>query len=102
MTHATTERIVPWAVVCVGDTIRGADGASYTVTTIKRTGKYLNVWIHTGEPFGAYQATVRPDAAVTILERGECGTIVDLFVERGIVVEVIEIEAELATGERAC
>ena len=94
------ERIVPWAVVCVGDTIRGADGLSYVVISVERTGaRNLDVWI-TNYPDNA-QATVRADAAVTILERGEAGTIVDLFAERGIVAEVIEIEAELATGERA-
>lgn len=96
------ERVGPWALVCVGDTIRGADGSSYVVTTVKHVGRHLSVWIKSGEPFGAYQATVAPGAAVTILERGEAGTIVDLFAERGIVAEVIEIEAELATGERAC
>ena len=103
MTHATAERVVPWAVVCVGDAIRGADGLSYGVSTIKRTGQHLNVWIVPDEitDTSMYQATVRPDAAVTILDRGEAGQVVDLFAERGIVAEVIEIEAELATGERA-
>ena len=95
------ERIVPWALVCVGDSIRGADGLSYAVNTIRKTGRELNVWIRAEElDSNTYQACVRPDAAVTILERGECGTIVDLFAERGIIAEVIEISAESATGER--
>lgn len=95
-----TERIAPWALVCVGDTIRGADALSYVVSTVKLTGHQLNVWIKSTGPEGQYQATVRPDAAVTILERGEAGQVVDLFAERGIIAEVIEISAESATGER--